>query len=89
MLFRSPDFTFYVVHPFLSPERWKEGARDLMARANCVVLNRQNAEKREPSAEVMAALRVVRPYDLRVADVLSPLETWAGDLLPRLRIEAP
>ena len=84
-----PDFTFYVVHPFLSPQRWKDGARDLMEKADCVVINRPGTEKREPSAEVMAALSEARPYDLRVADVLQPLDTWAGDLLPRLRIEAP
>jgi len=81
----SPDFTFFVVHPFLSPARWKEGTRELMARAQCVVVNRQQGELREPGPEVMAAIHEARPYDLRVADVLQPLVTWAGDLLPRLR----
>lgn len=81
----SPDFTFFVVHPFLSPARWKEGTRELMGRADCVVVNRPASESREPSAEVMAAIHEARPYDLRVADVLEPLDTWAGDLLPRLR----
>lgn len=81
----SPDFTFFVVHPFLSPERWKEGTRDLIGRADCVVVNRQASETREPGPEVMAAIHEARPYDLRVADVLTPLDTWAGDLLPRLR----
>jgi molybdopterin-guanine dinucleotide biosynthesis protein len=80
----APDFTFFVIHPFLSPERWKEGSRELVARANCVVINRPAAEKRDPGPEVMAAVHATRPYDLRVADVLSPLDTWAGDLLPRL-----
>lgn len=80
----APDFTFFVVHPFLSPERWKDGTRELIGRANCVVVNRQAVEKREPSPEVMAAVNEARPYDLRVADVLEPLDTWAGDLLPRL-----
>lgn len=80
----APDFTFFVVHPFLSPERWKEGTRELIGRANCVVINRQTVEKREPSPEVMAAVNEARPYDLRVADVLMPLNAWAGDLLPRL-----
>ena len=80
-----PDFTFFVVHPFLSPGRWKDGTRELMARADCVVINRASVEAREPSLEVMAAIHETRPYDLRVADVLSPLDTWAGDLLPRLR----
>ena len=80
----APNFTFFVVHPFLSPERWKDGTRELIGRANCVVINRQTVEKREPSAAVMAAVNEARPYDLRVADVLKPLDTWAGDLLPRL-----
>jgi len=80
----SPDFTFFVVHPFLSPERWKAGTRELIGRADCVVINRQTTENREPGQEVMAAIHEARPYDLRVADVLKPLETWAGDLLPRL-----
>ena len=80
----APDFTFFVVHPFLSPERWKDGTLELVGRANCVVVNRQRTERREPSPEVMAALRVARPYDLRIVDVLQPLDTWAGDLLPRL-----
>ena len=81
----SPDFTFFVVHPFLSPARWKEGTRELIGRANCVVVNRQASEGRAPSAEVMAAIHEARPYDLRVADVLEPLDTWAGDLWPRIR----
>jgi hypothetical protein len=81
----SPDFTFFVVHPFLNPARWKDGTRDRLGRADCVVVNRQASEGREPAAEVMAAIHEARPYDLRVADVLEPLDTWAGDLLPRLR----
>jgi hypothetical protein len=81
----SPDFTFFVVHPFLSPERWKEGTKELIGRANCVVVNRQASEGREPGAEILAAIHEARPYDLRVADVLQPLDAWAGDLLPRLR----
>ena len=81
----SPDFTFFVVHPFLSPARWKDGTRERLGRADCVVVNRQASEGREPAAEVMAAIHEARPYDLRVADVLEPLDTWAGDLLPRLR----
>jgi hypothetical protein len=81
----SPDFTFFVVHPFLSPERWKEGTRELIGRADCVVVNRQASEGRAPGSEIMAAIHEQHPYDLRVADVLMPLDTWAGDLLPRLR----
>ena len=79
-----PDFTFFVVHPFLGPGRWKEGTRELIEKADCVVINSQAAESRKPSAEVLAAIHEARPYDLRVADVLSPLKQWAGDLLPRI-----
>ena len=85
----APDFTFFVVHPFLRPERWKDGTRELIGRADCVVINRQAALNREPHPDVMAAIREAHPYDLRVADVLSPLQTWAGDLLPRLRSAHP
>lgn len=80
----APDFTFFVVHPFLSAARWKEGSRHLIGLADCVVVNRQASELREPNPDVMAAIREARPYDLRVADVLSPLDTWAGDLLRHL-----
>ena len=84
----SPDFTFFVVHPFLSPARWKDGTRERIGRADCVVVNRAASESREPAAEVMAAIHEEHPYDLRVADVLMPLDTWAGDLLPRLGARA-
>jgi hypothetical protein len=80
----APDFTFFVVHPFLSPARWKDGTHDLLARADCVVVNRPASEERAPDPAVMAAIHEARPYDLRVADALSPLDTWAGDLLPRI-----
>lgn len=80
----APDFTFFVVHPFLSPARWKDGTRDLLGRADCVVINRQAAEPREPHPDVIAAVHAAHPYDLRIADVLAPLDSWAGDLLPRI-----
>jgi len=81
----APDFTFFVVHPFLGPERWKDGTRERIGRADCVVINRQATENREPGVEVIKAIHEARPYDLRVADVSMPIDTWAGDLLPRLR----
>ena len=80
----SPDFTFFVVHPFLSPSRWKDGTSELIGRADCVVVNRAANESRAPAAEVMAAIHAARPRDLRLADVMSPLQTWAGDLTSRL-----
>jgi hypothetical protein len=85
----NPDFTFFVVHPFLSPERWKDGTTELIGRADCVVVNRPSGETREPSAVVMESIQRAAPYDLRVADVLSPLDSWASDLLPRLRTAGP
>lgn len=85
----APDFTFFVVHPFLSPARWKDGTAERLSRASCVVVNRPANEPRDPDPAVMAAIHASRPYDLRVADVLSPLETWARDLVPRLRGTAP
>jgi hypothetical protein len=85
----NPDFTFFVVHPFLSPERWKEGTTELIGRADCVVVNRPSNETREPSAGVMESIQRASPYDLRIADVLSPLDSWASDLLPRLRTAGP
>jgi hypothetical protein len=81
----KPDFTFFVIHPFLSPDRWKEGTIELIGRADCVVVNRPSSETREPSVAVMESIQRAAPYDLRVADVLSPLDAWASDLLPRLR----
>jgi hypothetical protein len=81
----APDFTFFVVHPFLSPARWKDGARELIGRADCVVINRAANEVREPGPEILAAVRDARPKDLRVADVVAPLETWADDVLHLIR----
>ena len=81
----KPDFTFFVVHPFLKPARWKEGTAERIAAANCVVINKPVGETRDPDEEVMAAIDKAGPYDLRVADVLSPLLVWASDLIPRLK----
>ena len=81
----APDFTFFVIHPFLSPARWKDGSRELMGRADCVVINRAATEPRDPGPEVLAAIRESNPRDLRIADVVSPFETWASDLEPRLK----
>lgn len=84
----DPSFLFFVVHPFLSPERWKEGSRDLLARADVVVINRPTGETREPKAEVMEAVRAAHPRDLRIADAAVPLATWAADVASRLENDA-
>jgi hypothetical protein len=76
-----PDLLLFVLHPFLSPERWKPTSTALLARADAVVINRPAAESREPSAAVLAAVAAQRP---RVADVTRPLADWAPDLLARL-----
>ena len=80
----APDFTFFVVHPFLSPARWKDGTRELLGRADCVVINRPANEPREPGAEVLHAVLEAQPRDLRIVDVLAPLSSWAGDVVARL-----
>ncbi len=34
-----PDLLLFVAHPFLPPERWKQGSTELLARADAVVVN--------------------------------------------------
>ena len=85
----QPDVLAYVVHPFLSPGRWKEGWRDLVAAADLVVVNRPAAEARPPSPEVMEALAGARPRGtVTVADVTWPLAEWAPALRARLHAGA-
>jgi hypothetical protein len=84
-----PDALLFVVHPFLSPSRWKPASGALMARADLVVINRPAAERRDPSAAVLAEVDRHRPRALRVADVSRPLSEWAPELAERLRASAP
>ena len=80
-----PDLLFFVLHPFLSPERWKPTSAALLARADAVVVNRPATESREPSPAVLDAVYSHRIGDgPRVADVTRPLADWAPDLLARL-----
>jgi hypothetical protein len=81
-----PDLLLFVVHPFLSPARWKPTSGALVGRADAVIVNRPSAERREPSAEVLEALAVHGGTRLRVADVAQPLAEWAPDLLARLDV---
>ena len=77
-----PERNVFVVHPFLSPERWKPTSGGLLARADLVVVNRPASETRSPSNEVVAAIerhRQGRGYV--VADVTRPAAEWAGSLL--------
>jgi hypothetical protein len=81
-----PDLLLFVLHPFLSPERWKPTSAALLTRADAVVVNRPAAEPREPSAAVLAAVAAHRALDRpRVADVTGSLVDWAPDLLARLQ----
>lgn len=76
-----PEVLFFVVHPFLAPSRWKPSSAALLARADAVIVNRPSAESRPPSAEVMAEIARYRKLDdVRIADVLRPLDAWAPDL---------
>jgi hypothetical protein len=82
----SPDLLVFVVHPFLAPARWKPTTGPLLRRADLVVVNQPSAERRGPSAEVLAGIAPYRPIgDVRVADVDRPLVEWAPELVERLR----
>jgi molybdopterin-guanine dinucleotide biosynthesis protein len=81
----DPAHVLFVAHPFLSPERWKPTSARLLAEADVVVVNRPAAETREPSAEVLEALRARRgDRGIRIADVARPLLEWAPDLAAAL-----
>ncbi len=80
-----PELLLFVVHPFLSPSRWKPTSAALMARADAVIVNRPSAETRPPSEEVMAEIARHRDLaEVRVEDVLKPLATWAPDLYEKV-----
>jgi hypothetical protein len=77
-----PERTVFVVHPFLSPERWKPTSPSLIAEADLVIVNRPAAEPRPPSAEVVEALERHRaPRGYVVSDVTRPAAAWAGPIL--------
>lgn len=84
-----PQLLLFVAHPFLPPERWKEGSAELAARADLVIVNRPASERRAPRASVMQTLIGARGRDdLRIEDVTRPLDEWAPDLAARLRAPA-
>jgi len=77
-----PEWNVFVVHPFLSPARWKPTSPGLIAAADLVVVNRPKAEARPPSPEVLAEVERHRGgRGLVVADVTLPAREWAGSLL--------
>jgi hypothetical protein len=80
-----PDVRLFVVHPFLSPERWKPVSGALMAESDLVVVNRPAGERRAPSPAVMDAVAAHRGGNaVVVADVTQPLGQWAPRLGARL-----
>jgi hypothetical protein len=86
------DLRLFVVHPFLSVDRWKPTSGPLIADADVVVVNRPEPgaarpadEARPPDAGVLAEVerfRAGRGY--QVADVTRPLASWAPGLLDAL-----
>jgi hypothetical protein len=85
-----PDVNVFVVHPFLSPSRWKPTSARLLREADLVVVNRPASETRAPDSGVLAAItehRGARGYV--VADVTHPLWEWAPGLLPGRTSPAP
>lgn len=80
-----PNLHLFVAHPFLSPRRWKPGSTDLISAADAVIVNVPASESRAPSDEVMGALRAARVRDdIRIADVMAPLDSWAPDIRERM-----
>ena len=80
-----PDFTVFVAHPFLPPERWKPTSAALIASADLVVVNRRSDERRQPSPSVLGALaRHRQGRTARIADVTLPISEWAPEILARL-----
>jgi hypothetical protein len=81
-----PDLLAFVVHPFLSPERWKPGSPALLAAADVVVVNRPQGERRPPADAVLRAIDAARPRGaVAIADVTRPLDLWEPLLHERLR----
>jgi hypothetical protein len=77
-----PDRHLFVVHPFLSPERWKPGSAELIAGCDVVVVNVPAGERRAPSPAVMAEVRRHRGRGrVLVGDVTRPLAQWAPELV--------
>ena len=80
-----PDIHLFVVHPFLSPARWKPLQARFVRAADAVVVNRPSGETRPASPDVLASLAALGAGpDVRVADVSLPLAEWAPDLHERL-----
>ena len=82
-----PMLCLFVVHPFLSPDRWKPTSSALLERADVVIVNVPRSEGRRPSPVVLAEIARFRGRsDTREGDVTRPLSEWAPDLIERLAI---
>jgi molybdopterin-guanine dinucleotide biosynthesis protein len=81
----APALRLFVVHPFLSPQRWKPTTPALVKTSHAVIVNRPAAERRPPSPDVLAALAPLLTQELRIADLAEPLASWAPDLTQRLQ----
>jgi hypothetical protein len=80
-----PATLFFVVHPFLSTERWKPTSGPLLRQADAAIVNLPAAERRPPSAAVLDSVRRYRERDdVIVADVTRPLREWAPEVAARL-----
>ena len=81
-----PDLLAFVVHPFLSPQRWKPGSSALLAAADVVVVNRPRAEARPPAPAVMDAIAEAGPRGaVLVGDATRALDEWAPLLDAQVR----
>jgi hypothetical protein len=81
-----PDLQVFVVHPWLSPERWKPTSAACVAAADVVVINRAASDARPPSEEVLDALRACGPRaPVTVADVTRPAAEWAPSVTGELQ----
>jgi len=77
----GPQRRIVVVHPWLSPARWKPTTAAVLAAADLVVVNRPSADSRPPSPDVLAALQERRGAAAPViADVTRPAAEWAPAL---------
>lgn len=81
-----PDRQVVVVHPWLSPERWKPTTAACLAAADRVVVNRPSSDARPPSAAVLAAIAAHRGHaEPVIADVTRPATEWAPGLAAELQ----
>src|SRR5436190_14169311 len=48
-----PDWHVFIVHPWLSPQRWKTTSARRLAEGDLVVVNRAAADRRPPSPAVL------------------------------------